>query len=178
LASLTSEPSFSQQDSWFQKNFPRTSLFILLLETCVANLTEERITFFSSLRVRDGYILIASFRVKFSSSLSYLSINCVTNHRVHWSSDNVDKCTTLMAQGGTLGISRWGRAARTLEPLAYTRASLSWILLPYTRVNSPNHSYPRVADFRLNCDFWQLKCYWNEIFVSSFICSIYSLQPV
>ena len=39
---------------------------------------------------------------------------------------------------GTLGISRWGCAARTLEPLAYTRASLSWILLPYTRVNSRN----------------------------------------
>ena len=30
-------------------------------------------------------------------------------------------------------------AARTLEPLAYTRASFSWILLPYTRVNSLNH---------------------------------------
>ena len=40
--------------------------------------------------------------------------------------------------GVTLGISGWGCAARTLEPLAYTRASFSWILLPYTRVNSPN----------------------------------------
>ena len=40
--------------------------------------------------------------------------------------------------GGTLGISGWGCAAWTLEPLAYTRASFSWILLPYTRVNSPN----------------------------------------
>ena len=49
--------------------------------------------------------------------------------------------------GGTLGISGWGCAARTLEPLAYTRASFSWILLPYTRVNSPNHSYPRVAEY-------------------------------
>ena len=39
-------------------------------------------------------------------------------------------------RGGTLGISGWGCAARTLEPLAYTRASFSWILLPYTRVNS------------------------------------------
>jgi len=47
--------------------------------------------------------------------------------------------------GGTLGISGWGCAARTLEPLAYTRASFSWILLPYNRVNSPNHSYPGVA---------------------------------
>ena len=64
-----------------------------------------------------------------------------------------------MPQKGTLGISRWGCAARTLEPLAYTRASLSWILLPYTRLNSPNHSYPKVADFRLNCDLGQLKCY-------------------
>ena len=43
-------------------------------------------------------------------------------------------------RGGTLGISRWGCAARTLEPLAYTRANFSWILLPYTRVNSLNHS--------------------------------------
>ena len=40
--------------------------------------------------------------------------------------------------GGTSGISGWGCAATTLEPLAYTRASFSWILLPYTRVNSPN----------------------------------------
>ena len=38
--------------------------------------------------------------------------------------------------GGTLRISGCGYAARTLEPLAYTRASFSWILLPYTRVNS------------------------------------------
>ena len=46
--------------------------------------------------------------------------------------------TWYQTQGGTLGISGWGCAARTLEPLAYTRASFSWILLPYTRVNSPN----------------------------------------
>ena len=38
--------------------------------------------------------------------------------------------------GGTLRISGCGCAARTLEPLAYTRASFSWILLPHTRVNS------------------------------------------
>ena len=38
--------------------------------------------------------------------------------------------------GGTLGISGWGCAARTRQPLAYTRASFSWILLPYTRVNT------------------------------------------
>ena len=40
------------------------------------------------------------------------------------------------ARGGTLRISGCGCAARTLEPLAYTRASFSWILLSYTRVNS------------------------------------------
>ena len=38
--------------------------------------------------------------------------------------------------GGTLRISGCGCAARTLEPSAYTRANFSWILLPYTRVNS------------------------------------------
>ena len=38
--------------------------------------------------------------------------------------------------GGTLRISGCGCAARTLEPLAYIRASFSWILLPYTTVNS------------------------------------------
>ena len=38
--------------------------------------------------------------------------------------------------GVTLRISGCGCAARTLEPLAYTRANFSWILLPYTRVNS------------------------------------------
>ena len=48
--------------------------------------------------------------------------------------------------GGTLGISGRGCATRTLEPLAYTRAPelvSAGILLPYNRVNSPNHSYPR-----------------------------------
>ena len=49
--------------------------------------------------------------------------------------------------GGTLGISGWGYAARTLEPSAYTRASFSWILLPYTRVNSPNHPFPSELRF-------------------------------
>ena len=49
--------------------------------------------------------------------------------------------------GDTLGISGWGWAARTLEPLPYTRATFSWILVPYTRVNSPNHSYPRQLMF-------------------------------
>ena len=51
-------------------------------------------------------------------------------------------------RGGTLRVSGWGCAARTLEPLAYTRANFSWILLPYTRVNSPNRCYPRVAIFQ------------------------------
>ena len=39
-------------------------------------------------------------------------------------------------RGGTLRISGCGCATRTLEPLAHTRASFSWILLPNTRVNS------------------------------------------
>ena len=54
-----------------------------------------------------------------------------------------------MDEGNVRGaISGWGCAAGTLEPLAYTRASFSGILLPYTRVNSPNHSYHRVAVFQ------------------------------
>ena len=52
--------------------------------------------------------------------------------------------------GGTLGISGWGCAAGTLEPLAFTRASFRWILLPYTRVNSANQSYPRVLQVTKN----------------------------
>ena len=69
--------------------------------------------------------------------------------------------------GGTLGISGWGCAARTLEPLAYTRASFSWILLPYTRVNSPNHSYPGVAEYGFsifNPVSWS--CHWPESLVT------------
>ena len=57
-------------------------------------------------------------------------------------------CTIPGGGGVTLGISGWRCAAGTLEPLAYTRASFSWILLPYTRVNSPIHSYPIVAIFQ------------------------------
>ena len=57
--------------------------------------------------------------------------------------DNLAAIVVDESRGGTLRISGWGCAARTLEPLAYTRVRFSWILLPYTRVNSPNHSYPR-----------------------------------
>ena len=54
--------------------------------------------------------------------------------------------------GGFLRISGCGCAARTLEPLAYTRASFSWILLSYTRVNSwfPWSSQP-TGQFREKC---------------------------
>ena len=40
----------------------------------------------------------------------------------------------MRPRGGTLGIFVWACAARTLEPLAYTRASFSWILVPYPTV--------------------------------------------
>ena len=55
--------------------------------------------------------------------------------------------------GGTLRITGCGCAVRTLEPLAYTRASFSWILLPYTRVNFwfPQSSQP-TGQFR---EKWQ-----------------------
>ena len=49
---------------------------------------------------------------------------------------NVFAAKIITPGGGTLRISGCGCAARTLEPLPYTRASFSWILLPYTRVNS------------------------------------------
>ena len=52
------------------------------------------------------------------------------------------------AGGGTLGIFGWGCAARTLEPLAYTRARSSEFLPPYTRLNYQNSPYPRVAVFQ------------------------------
>ena len=56
----------------------------------------------------------------------------------------------IKSRGVPQGISGWECAAGTLEPLAFTRASFSWILLPYTRVNSPNHSYPRVLPVTKN----------------------------
>ena len=48
----------------------------------------------------------------------------------------IKRAAVEYSRGDTLGISGWGCAARTLEPLAYTRAGFSWILVPYTRVNS------------------------------------------
>ena len=59
------------------------------------------------------------------------------------------KASLARGGGGTLRISGCGCAARTLEPLAYTRASFSWILLPHTRVNSlfPWSSQP-TGEFR------------------------------
>ena len=47
--------------------------------------------------------------------------------------------------GGTLGISGWGYAAGTLEPLTYTRPSTAEFCYPILGVNSPNPPYPRVA---------------------------------
>ena len=49
-----------------------------------------------------------------------------------------------LGRGATLGISGWRYAAKTLELLAYTKASFSWISLPYT---------PQITDFRLNSEF-------------------------
>ena len=46
--------------------------------------------------------------------------------------------------GGTLGISGWGCAAGTLEPLAYTRASSAEFCYPVLE-QTP-------TDFRLNTD--------------------------
>jgi len=37
---------------------------------------------------------------------------------------------SLLGRGGTLGISGWGCAAGTLEPLAYTRASSAEFCYP------------------------------------------------
>ena len=87
--------------------------------------------------------------------ITWLTINMMQLLQIVTSSQIAFSWTLLIlwlayVLGGeaTLGISGWGCAARTLEPIAYTRASFSWILLPYTRVNSPNHSYPRVAVFQ------------------------------
>ena len=50
--------------------------------------------------------------------------------------------------GGPLGISGWGYAAGTPEPLTYTRAISAEFFLPYTRVNSLNPPHPRIAVFQ------------------------------
>ena len=52
--------------------------------------------------------------------------------------------------GGTLRIFGWGCAALTLEPLAYTRASLAEFCYPTLDLTPQIRPYPRVA-FRLSC---------------------------
>ena len=75
-------------------------------------------------------------------SLAILPSKMVLESRGQITHDSKDSTWPIVTEkgerpgGGTLGISGWECAARTLEPLAYTRASFSWILLPYTRVNS------------------------------------------
>ena len=49
--------------------------------------------------------------------------------------------------GSTLGISGWGCAAGTLEPLSYTSASSAEYCYSILRVNSTNPPYSRVAVF-------------------------------
>ena len=61
-----------------------------------------------------------------------------------------DAISVLRGGGVTLGISGGGHATGTLESLAFTRARFRWILPPYTRVHSPNHSYPRVLPVAKN----------------------------
>ena len=56
-----------------------------------------------------------------------------------------------MARGGgrgTLGISGWGCAAGTLEPLTYTRASSAGFHYPILEYIPRNPPYPRVAVFQ------------------------------
>ena len=67
--------------------------------------------------------------------------------------------------GGTLGISEWGCATRILEPLAYTgtRASFSWILLPY----------PRVAVFRKLRSLAQSKLKPKQSLICTTIASLF-----
>ena len=62
---------------------------------------------------------------------------CVLYHM-----SSISFCSVTDPGGGTLGISGWGYAARTLEPLAYTRASFSWILQPYTQCRSKGRAPP------------------------------------
>ena len=49
---------------------------------------------------------------------------------------------------GTFGLFEWGCAARTLETLAYTRASLSEFYYPILDWTPQIPSYPRVAVFQ------------------------------
>ena len=83
--------------------------------------------------------------------LAHCSLGQWTTANFYCNTQNVCKQSMVAAcirprGGGTLGISGWGCAARTLEPLAYTRAIFSRILLPYTRVNSQNHSWIPIFD--------------------------------
>ena len=47
----------------------------------------------------------------------------------------------LLARGGTLGISGWGCAAGTLEPLTYTRASSAKFSSALVTVKGPCHFF-------------------------------------
>ena len=44
--------------------------------------------------------------------------------------DKLTEMTSTVSRGGTLGISGWGCAAGTLEPLTYTRASSAEFCYP------------------------------------------------
>ena len=55
---------------------------------------------------------------------------------------NLD-CSYPTARNFWVGVWLWNPGTLSLY-----QSWFSWILLPYTRVNSPNHSYPRVAVFQ------------------------------
>ena len=92
--------------------------------------------------------MLAGLMLKFICQTLFAVSRGVELSCIHWVLQKCCEISGVCPQGGggTLGISGWGCATRTLEPLAYTRASFSWILLPYTRVNSPNHRFP--SEFR------------------------------
>ena len=100
----------------------KVNIVILFMHITESNRLFAEINVIEQLHFTEGVQTIHLGHLCFDSTIGLGTIDC------------------SKVRGGTLGISGWGCAARTLEPLAYTRANFSWILLPYTRVNSLNHS--------------------------------------
>ena len=64
-----------------------------------------------------------SFIASLDSKKGNLTLKCLEGHEVPLLRDLLRGVCVGGGGGGTLGISGWGRAAGTLEPLTYTRAS-------------------------------------------------------
>ena len=101
----------------------------LVLKTKIQNIWRYLKDFLRYLENVLGYLDIFFFRRDSWTILRDICVKAYDNNKVY-SSIKMTPTEGSTRGGGTLGISEWGCAAGTLEPLTYTRASSAEFCYP------------------------------------------------